>query len=64
MCSLESYSGLGSGSKKEKRFDGRIGIKGSETTFFDKKELLSGFMRTNQENSKVSAQESRSQRII
>ena len=53
MCSLEGYSGPRKWIKEEKRFDGREGIKGRETTFFDKKELPSGFMSTNRKNSKV-----------
>jgi hypothetical protein len=39
--------------ENDKSVDGRADIAGSDRTFFDKKELPLGFMRTNNKNSKV-----------
>jgi len=54
MDSLEGYCGSKNRIENDKRADARIGIEGSGRTFFDKKKLPLGFMRTNHKNSKVS----------
>jgi hypothetical protein len=39
--------------ENDKSVDGRVDIAGSDRTFFDKRALPLGFMRTNHKNSKV-----------
>ena len=64
MESLEGNSGPQKWIENEQRADGRVGIKGKGRTFFDKKKLPLGFMRTNHKNSKVTYTSSHLRQVV